>query len=133
MDGIRTACYTLITTAIIMLGWLRGWLGPRQVLRFDRTLPWCEDFTGKAYRGENGWTPHQRVLMLECCDCGLTHCTVAGHSGTPVRPKDYRYPLRLGANAWTKPLPALGAEVRYLFTHCGYQSDHFQEASDGNR
>jgi hypothetical protein len=48
---------------------------------------------------------------MSCCDCGLEHFFVVGHSGTAVRPKDYGYKWRFGANPWTKPDPYLRQRV----------------------
>ena len=43
---------------------------------------------------------------MGCCDCGLAHFIISGHSLTPVRTVDYAYKLRFGAMAWTKPDPS---------------------------
>ena len=86
--------YTLLTTLIILLSKIRDRFTVR-VLRFDRPLPWNPDDGDK-------W------LWVGCCDCGLEHFFVIGHSGTPVRPMTYKYKYRFGAKGWTKPNPMLG-------------------------
>lgn len=94
--------YTLLTSAIILLGMLRErFCNPKSktsVFRYDRTLPWCEDY------GQN-------ITFLGCCDCGLPHLIICGHSATPVRTLNYAYKLRFGAKAWTAPRPDLTMEV----------------------
>ena len=99
---MKNQIYTLLTSAIILLGKIRDRIcSPRHggaFLRLDRCIPWCDDFgKGRTYIG--------------CCDCGLTHFVVIGHSLTPVRPIRYRYKMRFGANAWTKPNAELATTV----------------------
>jgi len=90
--------YTLLTTLIILLSKIRNRFAAR-ALRFDRPLPWNPDDKDK-------W------LWIGCCDCGLEHFFVVGHSATPVRPMTYKYKFRFGAVGWTKPDPMLGDHAR---------------------
>lgn len=94
--------YTLLTSAIILLGMLRDrFCNPKartSFFRYDRTLPWCEDY------GHD-------VTFLGCCDCGLAHLFICGHSVTPLRTLDYAYKLRFGVKAWADPRPDLVEEV----------------------
>lgn len=94
--------YTILTSFIILLGKLRDLTcvtAKTSALRFDRTIPWCHDY------GEG-------LYFLGCCDCGLGHFIISGHSFTPVRTRDYAYKLRFGAKAWTKPDPS---ESEFVF------------------
>lgn len=88
--------YTILTILIILLGKLRDKCGPL-TLRCDRPIPWNMQDDG--------------ALWMSCCDCGLGHFFVVGHSGTAMRPKKYTYKFRFGANAWTDPDPDLGDVV----------------------
>lgn len=90
--------YTFLTSLIILLSKIRDKFTVR-ALRFDRPLPWNPD-DGKE------------CLWMGCCDCGLEHFFVIGHSGTPVRPVKYKYRFRFGATAWSKPDPNLGWEAK---------------------
>jgi hypothetical protein len=94
--------YTILTSLIILIGRVRDRLCRPMSLRYDRTLPCPPE-----------WGP--QVLFFTCCDCGLTHFFVPGHSGTPRRPASYEYELRLGAKAWTDPDPKLGLKAKYEF------------------
>lgn len=118
---IRLWAYELLTATIIALGRLREWLGPRGVLRFDQTLPWCDEGTMRILR-DRRLLPLQKVLTLECCDCGLRHFMAAGHSGAPVRPRHYRYRLRFGWVSNLKQVKGAGGEVEDLFKRGIYES-----------
>ena len=97
MNKLRHIVYSVVTTLIIALSKLRGRLCRNTYrLRCDRTLPWEEP---------------KDALSMVCCDCGLTHFIIAGHSITPVRPERYQYQGRLGMNAYINPNPGLGIEV----------------------
>lgn len=89
--------YTLLTSLIILLSKMRDRCGS-MALRSDRPVPWNMQGT--------------RHLWMSCCDCGLRHFFVIGHSGTAVRPMKYSYRLRFGAKAWTDPDPELGDVVK---------------------
>lgn len=88
--------YTILTSMIILLSKLRD-RSFRRVLRLDRPIPWCMQGT--------------EHLWMSCCDCGLEHFFVIGHSGTAVRPVNYNYSMRFDAKAWTDPDPELGGVV----------------------
>lgn len=47
----------------------------------------------------NMWFSKARGILLECCDCGLSHRlfeSERGSHGWPERPKGYNYKWRLG-------------------------------------
>lgn len=101
MNKLRHVLYTVLTTLIIVLAYLRDRAGRGTYrIRCDRTLPWEQP---------------QDALALACCDCGLTHFIVVGNdvapSVTPIRPEQYQYRSRLGANAYIDPDLDLGIEV----------------------
>lgn len=89
--------YTILTSLIILISKIRSRVGGQYFLRCDRPIPWHQQ--GKKW------------IHMSCCDCGLAHFFVVGHSGTAIRPQKYSYNLRFGAKAWTDPDPELGAHV----------------------
>lgn len=98
---LRTALYTALTSCIILLGRAREAIAAKHMfIRGDRSLPWGEP---------------RHVLLMTCCDCGLTHFFVAGTSATPERPLCYEYRLRFGAAGWTEPDASLGMEATRLY------------------
>ena len=85
--------YTILTTLIIMLGKFRDRTCKSHTtscFRSDRTIPWNKDLA-------------DNILLMGCCDCGLAHFLIPGHSVTPIRTVSYSYKFRLGANSWHKP------------------------------
>jgi len=88
--------YSLLTGCIILLGKLRERFNKQPHVRFDRTIPCPPD--------------QEPYLYISCCDCGLVHFFVPWHSGTPLRPINYKYRLRFGAKPWTEPDINLGQE-----------------------
>ena len=92
-SSLGNIIYTVLTSLIILLGKVRDLTcvtAKTSALRLDRTIPWCHDY------GEG-------LYFMGCCDCGLSHFIISGHSFTPVRTQNYAYKLRFGAMAWTKP------------------------------
>ena len=101
--------YTGLTTMIIVLGKLRDKTCKTRAtacLRFDRTIAWNKELSGNH-------------VLMGCCDCGLSHYLVPGHSVTPVRTGRYGYKLRFGANAWAEPDESLIETVNELAKHDG--------------
>ena len=101
--------YKLLTMLIILLGKLRSKFGNRKV-RFDRTMPLPES--------QN----KQGILYMECCDCGLVHFIVYGHSGTPIRPEHYDYGMRCGNKASSEPEKMLKEHVYKKWGNFKYNS-----------
>lgn len=89
--------YTFLTGLIILLSKIRDKTF-KPHMRFDRTIPHPPD-------------QPKDILWMDCCDCGLPHFFINGVSGTPVRPKEYKYNFRFGAKAWHEPDLELGQEA----------------------
>ena len=106
---LKTLIYTFLTNTIILLSKLRDKCldGPSHNghLRIDRVLPWYEGFGSDK-------------LFMGCCDCGLTHFLVLGHSITPVRPINYQYKMRMGGKAWVEPNTDLADVVLEKAKNC---------------
>ncbi len=89
---MRLLMYKLITLLIILLAKLRcrvansvGW-----ELRSDRD---------EQNLMPQMWFSKARGILLECCDCGLSHRLFESEKGShawPERPKGYDYKWRLG-------------------------------------
>lgn len=114
MTRILTILYTVLTTAIIALSKVRFRCTAGRKLRWDRTVRWADP-------------EHKDILFMTCCDCGLGHCFVIGHSGTPIRPPGYGYRGRLGAMAHAPPAPELGREAQM---HLHYQWYHMEDEGE---
>lgn len=111
MSRMVVTTYNILTAFIIALGWLRDRICQAEyVTRLDRTLPW----PAERQRLLDGDADQQQLGMI-CCDCGLTHLIMCGHSVTPVRPRFYRYAGRMGVDAWTEPRPDLGDDLYDFF------------------
>ena len=84
--------YTILTSLIVLLGKFRSHFcitNKTAALRFDRTTPYAD------YGHKN--------TFMGCCDCGLAHFIIPGHSVTPERTKNYNYKYRMGSKAWHEP------------------------------
>ena len=128
---MRLIIYRVLTLCIIVIGRIRARIAPREVLRFDRTLPWGDPQKGTLnVLRANIDCPERVGLYLQCCDCGLRHFMVAGHSGTPVRPAEYDYRLRAGQVSNLPLIPGHGAEVEDLFLRGIYSIDVWRREAD---
>jgi len=93
---MRVLLYTLLTTAIIALSRLRL----RVVGRYG-----CGRWELRKDRDEQNlmpqmWFSKGNGILLECCDCGLSHRLFEDNRGShaiPERPKGYQYRWRLGS------------------------------------
>ena len=101
--------YKFLTILIILIGKLRAKFDNRKV-RFDRTMPLPDEQSV------------QDILYMECCDCGLVHFIVYGHSGTPIRPEKYDYGLRCGNIASSEPEERLKEHVYKKWGEFKYNS-----------
>ena len=91
---MRLRLYKLLTTLIIFLGRLRfRAIGGRYIdweLRKDRD---------EQNLMPQMWFSRANGILLECCDCGLSHRLFESERGShawPERPKGYDYKWRLG-------------------------------------
>lgn len=85
--------YKILTTLIILISKLRKRCVPLgdMVLRKERD----EHNLMAGY-----WISKGRGILIECCDCGLSHRFFEDSKGThalPERPKGYNYKLRFGS------------------------------------
>lgn len=89
---MRTVTYKVLTTLIILLNILRKKVMPvpKMVLRKERD----EQNLIQGY-----WFSKHRGILLECCDCGLSHRLFESEKGAhawPERPEGYDYKWRFG-------------------------------------
>lgn len=95
MSKSRAFLYKVLTLFIILLGRLRfcvagGRYGAWE-LRKDRD---------EQNLMPQMWFSKARGILLECCDCGLSHRLFESERGAhawPERPKGYNYKWRLGS------------------------------------
>lgn len=94
MPEMRLFLYKVLTLLIILLGRLRFYAIGRAY------APW----ELRSDRDEQNlmpqmWFSKARGILLECCDCGLSHRLFESDRGShawPERPKGYDYKWRLG-------------------------------------
>ncbi len=98
MKRCRLWLYEILSQMIVLLGWARERISRSKWMRAtrkDRTFHVSlEPFTDQNY-----WE------YWDCCDCGLQHKVYRQQKELilwPIRPKSYRYRLRLFA---AKPAP----------------------------
>ena len=94
MPKIRLFLYTVLTLLIILLSRLRfyaaGGRYGKWELRSDRD---------EQNLMPQMWFSKTRGILLECCDCGLSHRLFESDRGShvwPERPRGYDYKWRLG-------------------------------------
>ena len=94
MPKIRLFLYKVLTLLIILLGRLRFYVSGGRYgsweLRSDRD---------EQNLMPQMWFSKARGILLECCDCGLSHRLFESNRGShawPERPKGYDYKWRLG-------------------------------------
>ncbi len=89
---MRLLAYKLLTAQIIALSRLRF----RIIRPEDWEMRKDRDAQNKMRRV---WFSKGRGILVECCDCGLTHRFFESEQGShaiPERPKGYDYHWRLG-------------------------------------
>ena len=94
MPEMRLLSYKLLTLLIILLGRLRFRVAGGRYAAWELRKDRDEENLMPGM-----WFSKARGILLECCDCGLSHRLFESDRGShawPERPKDYDYKWRLG-------------------------------------